>query len=67
MTYYKTIASYDAYILNTRNMYNSNTPYYMPNSDHGHGPSMPIFAKPESIPSPKKVTKTLVKPGDKVA
>ena len=65
MSYYRTISSYDAYQLNIRNMYNNNTPYYMPNSDHGHGQSMPAYTRPESIP--RKVKKNLVKPGDKVA
>ena len=63
--YYRTISSYDAYNMNIRRMHASNTPYFMGSSDHGNGPSMPIFSKPESIP--KKVKKKLVKPGDKVA
>ena len=65
MSYFRTISSYDAYNMNIRNMYASNTPYFMNASDHGNGPSMPIFSKPESIP--KKVKKKLVKPGDRVA
>ena len=65
MSYFRTISSYDAYNMNIRNMYASNTPYFMNASDHGNGPSMPIFSKPESIP--KKVKKKLVKPGDRIA
>ena len=65
MSYYRTIPSYDAYQLNIRKMYDNNTPYYMPQTDHGNGMALPIFSKPESIP--KKVKKKLVKPGDKVA
>ena len=65
MTYYRTISSYDSYNMNIRNMYNNNTPYYMPQTDHGNGMALPVYAKPESIP--KKVRKNLVKPGDRVA
>ena len=65
MPYYKTISSYDSYQMNIRQMHDNNTPYFMANSDHGNGSSMPIFAKPESIP--RKVRKKLVKPGDKIA
>ena len=65
MSYYKTISSYDAYQLNIRTLYDNGTPYYMANTDHGHGMSMPAYTKPESIP--RKVRKNLVKPGDKVA
>ena len=65
MPYYKTLSSYDAYQLNIRNLYNNGTPYYMANSDHGHGMASPVYIRPESIP--KKVRKNLVKPGDKVA
>ena len=65
MVFYKTISSYDAYQLNIRNLYNNGTPYYMANSDHGHGMASPVYTRPESIP--KKVRKNLVKPGDKVA
>ena len=65
MTYYRTISSYDAYQLNIRQMYNNNTPYYMHQTDHGHGSAMPPYTKEESVP--KKVKKKLVKPGDRVA
>ena len=60
-----TISSYDAYQLNVRNMFNSNTPYFMHKTDHGNGQSLPIYAKPESIP--QEVKKKLVKPGDRIA
>ena len=65
MPFYRTISSYDAYQLNIRNMFNNNTPYYMANTDFGHGQSLPVYARPESIP--RKVKKQLVKPGDKIA
>ena len=65
MVFYKTISSYDAYNMNIRNMHASNTPYYMPNCDHGNGSALPVYTKLESIP--KKVRKNLVKPGDKIA
>ena len=65
MSYFRTISSYDSYQMNIRNMYNNGTPYYMPNSDFGHGMAMPVYTKPESIP--RKVKKQLVKPGDKIA
>ena len=62
MPFYKTISSYDSYQLNIRNMYNNGTPYYMAQTDHGHGMSMSVYTKPESIP--RKIKKNLVKPGD---
>ena len=65
MSNYKTLSSYDAYYKNIRDMANSHTNYYMANTDLGNGQALPEYQKQERIP--KKVTKKMVKPGDKIA